>query len=285
MVRAYQAATKEQCIMEREWSEPIIEVDAGASRILFLILSLFAGLTGVLAIACLASAELRGPGLVLAGIPAAIVGGFAWLVARRARAGRFSVHREGVRSRRGNQVVQLRFEEIESIKVRSWQAGGAHAGGLGMIGALAQAGANAAVRAASRKTSDLPYDATQVTVKITGAGRTIVLKKWDARWADAYCELRAHVEPRLLTTARTQLTRVGAAEFGPVRVAADAVTVGKSKVVPFGELERVELGQFHVLFRKHGKRLPAARVHLSQVPNLHVMLDLVGERAPSIRAA
>jgi hypothetical protein len=219
---------------------------------------------------------------VIAGIPAAIVGGILWLYSRHAKAGRISVHRQGVRYRRGNEVVQLRFEEVEAIKVRAWQVMATHVGGLGAVGALAQAGVNAAARATTRKSTDLPYDATQVTVKIIGAGRTIVLRKWDARWGDAYAEIRANVEPRLLTTARACLAN-GAACFGPVRVAPDALSVG-SKAVSFGDLERVDVSQMLVLFKKRGKRMPAARVHLSKVENLHVMLDLVRERAPSVIA-
>ena len=253
-----------------------MEVAGGASRIAYVAFVAAAGAIGLVALGGSLDDEMRGPALVIAGPIALVCGAAAYWLHRRAHARRISVHAEGVCERRGGNTTSLRFDQIASIEVRTWSV---QAGAAGSAGGLAGALAKAAVRTAAKGgATDLPYDATQIRVTLVADDdRRITLCKWDARWLDAYTAIRAHVEPRLLGLARAEVARGGAAAFGPVRVGAADVAIG-GKAVPFAELERIDVRPGLVAFKRRGKRLPAASVRMSRVPNLHVMLDLVGER-------
>ncbi len=266
---------------QKSWSDPILEVAGGASRVAFVAFAAAAGAIGLVALGGSLDDEMRGPALVIAGPIALVAGAIAYWIRRRAHARRISVHAEGVCERRGDRTISLRSDQIASIEVRTWNL---QAGVAGGVGGAAGALANAAVRtAASGGATDLPYDATQVRVTFVGDdGRRVTLCKWDARWLEAYTAIRARVEPRLLGLARAELGRSGAVAFGAVRVSRDDIAVG-ARAVPFGELERIDVsGTGVVALRKKGKRLPAATARLPRVPNLHVMLDLVGERQAAI---
>jgi hypothetical protein len=264
---------------EPGWSAPIVEIAGGASRVLFVVLALTAGLLGGLALLSLPSDEMRAPGLIIAGLPAAALGAIAWQVRQRATARRLRVHDEGVQVRDGDQVTALRFDEIEAIEVKTWQLQAAHVHGAGIIGVIA----NAAVAASNAPKGGprLPYDATQVTVTLHGAGRSIQLRKWDPQWVDAYRAIRTRVEPRLLARARAQLAQTGTAQFGPIAIGAADVRFGDKAAVPVSEIENVAISPTGVTVKRRGQRGFAGNVRLSKVPNVHVMIDLIRERSPS----
>ncbi|HTJ41452.1 MAG TPA: DUF6585 family protein [Kofleriaceae bacterium] len=261
--------------MNDPWSPPVLDVPAGASRVLFLAFAVAGGLFAGLVLVASFDSEMRGPAWVIAGPLAAIALGVAALVRKRAHARRITIHEEGIVEHDRGHTTSLRYDQIDAIQLKTWDLRGAHVAGGGVVGAIT----TAAIRtAANAEHTALPYDAAQVYVTLRAGDRTIVLKKWDKSWLPAYEQIRARVEPRLLAVARGELARAGAVEFGPVRVRADEIAI-KNKSVPMGELERIDVSALQIAFRRRGKRLPAATVPTSKVPNLHVLLDLVGDRS------
>jgi hypothetical protein len=208
-----------------------------------------------------------------------LLGAAAW-VRHRGNARRFTVHPEGVCERAGDRSVSIRFDQIEEIRIKAWQVQAVHVAGAGAIGAITTAAVRAA---ASGGRTPLPYDATQVAITLRAGDREVVLRKWDEQWLDAYQEIRARVEPRLLGLARAELARTGAATFGPVRLEGDDLAIGKKRV-PLAELETIDVDFARITLKRRGKRLPAAVAPLRKTPNVHVLLDLVGERRPHASA-
>jgi hypothetical protein len=178
------------------------------------------------------------------------------------------LHDRGLTIEHGEKRHTLRWEDIDSVRLRVFEVNAAYAGVHGgLIGALVVAAATAARKG---------RPPTELTIE-THEGETVRIpsRVKDSGWLaekvqEAITELR-------LPEARAQIRAGREVAFGDLRVSADGLHKKGGDVLPWDEVKKVTVEGGSLIVRNYKGWLAWYTVPLQKVPNAGVLQALVDE--------
>ena len=187
------------------------------------------------------------------------------------------IHPEGLVLRSAGSGRAVLWESVREVRYRAarTQAGG-------VFGLLLQALLRRVAGAGG------PVDERSVSIRCILLDdqdrRFIITSAWKGA-GEAVARILEKVTPLLLREAMGRLRSVGQVDFGPVVVTADAIARGK-KAVRFPELSACGLDAGRFFVKKQGAWLTAIQVPVWKIPNVFVLLELLGRlEVPGLRGA
>jgi hypothetical protein len=223
-------------------------------------------LAALFGVAAAASLEGKQPDVIAAVVwgvvAAALLGLLAWLCRREATR-RIRLHEEGIVAVAGRKTVELPWSDVEQVWFRAIRV---NAGGL--LGVAIGAAVDASRGGKSRPLNEA---STSIAVRILGGGRKIKLTSNYRGVVPAFEEVLRRVNPRLVDDCLRRIREGQPVRFGKVTLSAAGVQFGRKAVLPFRDIERLEIARGRLLLRIRGGWFSRGRVQVRDIPNFTVL--------------